>query len=80
LQVYISILKFDVFLFLEFMIDTVLIESNQPDGYYVLQIALMPATLLLIILSSFMVQRESVYGTIVVLGSFSLNLHLMSES
>lgn len=73
-QIYITMLKFDFFLFLGFTIQFVVIVVNRTDVEFWLTIAAIPVTILILIMAGIFTRRESRLGMAsVIVSSWTFN-------
>ncbi|KAL4785327.1 hypothetical protein BJX76DRAFT_184110 [Aspergillus varians] len=66
-QIYIALLKFDLFFFIGFTVQFLVIVTNRKDIEFALTTAAVPVTILILLAAAFFVRRESTVGMIVII-------------
>ncbi|KAL3472927.1 hypothetical protein BJX99DRAFT_207510 [Aspergillus californicus] len=66
-QIYIALLKFDLFFFLGFTVQFLVVVTNRTDVEFALTTAAIPITILILLCAAFFVRRESSIGMVAII-------------
>lgn len=73
-QIYISLMKFDFFFFLAFVMQLLVVVVGQTDPEFWLTVAAVPVIVSILLLSGYWVSRENIMGMAFVVVNISLHL------